>query len=144
MDSSRLMLTEPVLPPTPLDNSTVVSVCEKNSICEISGIKGCSQERKEQIAKDFESVLLHKLLEETKNTIGDWGFDTDGVSQQVWGVFWLYLAQDIANKGGFGLWKDIYEFLTQAEGPREVGTPEHTNLDCRQTSTTIESLNENI
>jgi hypothetical protein len=46
-----------------------------------------------------------------KNTVGDWGFEKDGASQQIQGIFWLYLAQDIADKGGVGLWKDIYEFL---------------------------------
>ncbi|MFQ6034911.1 MAG: hypothetical protein ACE5NM_03560 [Sedimentisphaerales bacterium] len=81
-----------------------------------------------QVAKDFESVLLNKLLDEMKNTIGDWGFEKDGVSKQVQGIFWLYLAQDIANKGGFGLWKEIYKFLTGAE----------------QTNNSAESLNRNV
>jgi len=79
-----------------------------------------NRDSREQIAKDFESVLLNKLLSEMKNTIGDWGFDDDGASKgtplcgnpEVQGIFWLYLAQDIANQGGLGLWKDIYEFLT--------------------------------
>jgi len=128
MDSTKLILTEPVLPPTPLDNSNLISLCRKIPEWEPSKIDGYSQERKKQIAKDFESVLLHKLLEEMKNTIGDWGFDKDGVSKQVQGIFWLHLARDIANKGGFGLWKDVYEFLRCAE----------------KENTTIESLNENV
>jgi len=70
------------------------------------------RESREQVAKDFESVLINKLLDEMKNTIGDWGFEKDGICKQAQGIFWLYLAQDIANQGGLGLWKDIYEFLT--------------------------------
>jgi len=103
MDSAKLILTEPVLPPAPLEH------------LDKSGLDGVSEEKKKQIAKDFESILLNKLLDEMKNTIGDWGFDKDGASEQIQGIFWLYLAGDIANNGGFGLWKDIYKFLTNAD-----------------------------
>jgi Rod binding domain-containing protein len=73
-----------------------------------------SEEKKRQVAKNFESVLINKLFDQVQNTIGDWDFD-DGASKQIHGLFWLYLAQDIADKGGFGLWKDIYKFLTQSK-----------------------------
>ncbi len=111
MDIANLLLTEPVLSPTPLEIGGTgfqpVKMSHQSSIE--------NRESKEQAAKDFESVLLNKLLEEMKNTIGDWGFDKDGASQQVQGIFWLNMARDIANKGGLGLWKDVYEFLTKAE-----------------------------
>jgi Rod binding domain-containing protein len=103
MDSAKLILTEPVWPPTPLEH------------LDKSRLDGISEEKKKQIAKDFESILLSELMDEMKNTIGDWGFDKDGASQQIEGIFWLYLARDIANNGGFGLWKDIYKFLTNAD-----------------------------
>ncbi len=102
-NAAKLILTQPVLPPTPL---------ERLSKAEIDTV---SQERKKQIAKDFESVLLNKLLDQMKNTIGDWGFEKDGASEQVQGLFWLYLSQDVANSGGIGLWKDIYQFLTGSD-----------------------------
>jgi Rod binding domain-containing protein len=70
------------------------------------------EQKKEQIAKDFESILISKLFDEVKNTVGQWGFDQDAASGQIQGMFWLYLARDIANKGGFGLWKDVYKFVT--------------------------------
>ncbi len=73
------------------------------------------QESREKVAKDFESLFLNKLLDEMKNTIGEWGSETDEISKQVQGIFWLYLAQDIANKGGLGLWKDINEILADSE-----------------------------
>lgn len=101
MDSVKLILTEAISPPIPLE--------------QLSKIDGASEERKEQISKDFESVLIGKLLDAMKGTIGEWGFDKDDVSKQVQGIFWLYLARDIANNGGFGLWKDIYRFLNNAE-----------------------------
>ena len=70
---------------------------------------------KEQYAKDFESVFIAKLLDAMKGTIGDWGFEKDGASEQVQGIFWTYLSQDLANSGGFGMWKDIYQSLVDLE-----------------------------
>jgi len=114
MDSAKLILTGAVSPPRPLR--------------DLAGLDSISEEKKKQIAKDLESVFVNKLLDEMKNTIGDWGFDKDGASGQVRGIFWLYLARDIANNGGFGLWKDIYKFLT---GPN-------------RTKITRQSLDKNI
>lgn len=62
-----------------------------------------------QAAKDFESVLLHKLMEEMQNTIPDSGLLGDGAMEQLQGMFWGFLARDVADKGGIGLWKDLYE-----------------------------------
>ena len=102
MDSIKLILTEDVQSPTRLMQLRQVDV------------NGASEQRKKQLAKDFESLLINKLLDEMKNTIGDWGFDKDGAGKQIHGIFWFYLAQEIANKGGFGLWTDVYRSLTNS------------------------------
>jgi len=81
-----------------------------------------SEAKKQQYAKDFESVFINKLLDEMKNTIGDWSDEKDGAGQQIDGIFWLYLARDIADKGGFGMWKDIYKIMTDSE--HQNTTPE--------------------
>jgi Rod binding domain-containing protein len=109
MDSAKLILTEPVSPPAPLE------------LLQKSGLKNVSEEKTRQIARDFESILLNKILDQMKNSIGDWGFEKDGPSNQVQGIFWLYLARDIANNGGIGLWKDIHQFLTGAEKANAAG-----------------------
>ena len=109
MDSTKLILTEPVLPPAPLEQ------------LRKSGFKNVSDEKRKQIAEDFESVLLNKMLDQMKNTIGNWGFEKDGPSDQVQGIFWMYLARDMANNGGIGLWKDIYQFLTNADKENPAG-----------------------
>ncbi len=109
MDSAKLILTEPVSPPLPLEH------------LDKSKLNGIAEEEKKQIAKDFESVLLNKLLDQMNNTIGDWGFDKDGPSKQVRGIFWLHLARDIANNGGMGLWKDIYQFLADTDQAGTAG-----------------------
>ena len=103
MDSAKLILTEPVGPPALVEQ------------LETSKLSGASEEQKKQIAKDFESILLNKVLDEMQNTIGDWGFEKDGPFRQVQGIFYMFLGRDIANNGGIGLWKNIYEFLTSAD-----------------------------
>jgi Rod binding domain-containing protein len=76
-----------------------------------------NEEKKKQVGKDFESVLLTKLFEQVQSSIEDSGFDDqDSGSQQVRGMFWLYLARDVADKGGFGLWKDVYQHIKQMTG----------------------------
>lgn len=69
----------------------------------------------EQVAKNFESVLLTRLFEQVQESIGTWDLEEDGTSQQVQGLFWFYLAQDVADKGGFGLWKEIDAHLRQMD-----------------------------
>ncbi len=108
MDSTKLILTEPVSPPTMLEN------------LDQSRLKSIPDEKKKQVAKDFESVLLDKLLDEMKNSIVDWGLEKDAASKQTQGIFWLYLGRDIANNGGLGLWKDIYKYLSNAEQTNTV------------------------
>jgi len=113
MDSTNLILTEPVSPPAPLEN------------LKQSGLKNLSEDKKKQIAKDFESVLLNKMLDQMKNSIGNWGFEKDGTSEQVQGIFWMFLSRDMANNGGIGLWKDIYQYLNNAE----TANPAEESLD---------------
>ncbi len=110
MEGDKLMLSKQISPLVPLKQ------------LEKLNLDGASEGEKKQLAKDFESLLLNKLLDEMKNTIGEWGFEKDGASTQVQGIFWLYLARDIANNGGLGLWKDIYQTLTNADGVNPAGS----------------------
>jgi Rod binding domain-containing protein len=106
MELAKLPLIEPVSPPSPLK--------------DLEALRDAPKITKEQAAKDFESVLIDRLLTEMKKTIVDWGSDADAdqaVSDQIHGIFWLYLARDIANNGGFGLWKDISRSLESSTGP---------------------------
>jgi len=101
MNSSKLISIEPISLPSPLGN--------------LKNVDGLAEQKKEQIAKDFESILLGKLLDEMKNSIGDWGFEESAASEQMQGIFWLYLARHLANNGGLGMWRDIYQSLTNPE-----------------------------
>jgi Rod binding domain-containing protein len=114
MDSTELMSIQPSSL-IPLDGLSAI-VLGKKIEKRVDEIDSASEEKKKQIAKDFESILITKLLDEVKNTVEHWGVEQDSASKQMQGIFWLYLAQDIANKGGFGLWKDIYEFINGKQG----------------------------
>ena len=101
MDIAKSILTKPVLQPMPLG--------------DLDKIDGLSDEKKKQVAKDFESIFISKLLDEMKNTITDWGSEKDGASEQIDGIFFMYLARDIADNGGFGLWKQIYKTMANMQ-----------------------------
>jgi len=97
MDTSNLIFTGVISRPTPLSDS--------------GKIDHIPDEKKEQAAKEFESVLIQKLLDGMSRTVGEWGFSKDGVSEQINSIFNLYLARDIGESGGLGLWKDICRYL---------------------------------
>ena len=56
---------------------------------------------------------MTRMLDEMKNTIGDWDDQEDAASQQMQGVFWLHLAQHVGGNGGIGLWKQILHTLNR-------------------------------
>jgi len=66
-----------------------------------------------QAAKDFESLLVHELLKEMKQTIPASGED-DAAGEQIQDMFWSYLSQEVSNKGGLGLWKSLYRQMSAA------------------------------
>ncbi len=115
MDGSNMILTGSVLPPSLLEQAGQGSLAKSGLKLDIEELKDLSDDRKVQVAKDFESLFLGRLLEEMKKTIGDWGFEKDGASKQIQGLFWLFLARDVADKGGLGLWKQIHQLMTESE-----------------------------
>ncbi|MBN2133954.1 MAG: hypothetical protein JW741_30910 [Sedimentisphaerales bacterium] len=84
-------------------------------------LAGRSDEEKKKLAQDFESVFIAKIFDQVKESIGNWGLEEDGASRQIQGLFWHYLAQDVADKGGFGLWQDIYRQFQELEDAGETG-----------------------
>ncbi len=68
---------------------------------------------REKIAKAFESILLVRLMEQMKNSVGKWGFEEDPASEQVQGIFWMHLAEEMGAQGGIGLWENIYEYMNE-------------------------------
>ena len=78
----------------------------------------------QKAAKDFESMLLYRMLEEMKRTIPDSGLLETGISKQVQDIFWYYLAQELAGQGGLGLWKQLqHSFAASAPGQAPTEQP---------------------
>jgi len=75
----------------------------------------------QRAAKEFESILLQKVMEEMRGTVIDSGLLEDSTSKQFEGMFWDFLAQNVAEQGGLGLWKELYQQwsrqLPGADGP---------------------------
>jgi len=86
--------------------------------------KATSTDQAEKVAKDFESVLLYKLMEEMRRTIPQSGLLSNGITKQVQGIFWYYLAQEVADGGGIGLWKDIYRQMTGQSPQSRQASPD--------------------
>lgn len=100
MEIGKLILTQPVSSPNPLKN--------------LDQLDGATDQDRQKAAQDFESVFINKLLDEMSNSLGDFGLEKDAAHKQINGIFNMYLARHMAAKGGFGLWKDIYKSLKQA------------------------------
>ena len=124
MDSAKLILTGEVTPPLPLGQLSESVLSKKMTDWESAKIEGDSTESRAQAAKAFEAVFINKLLEAMRDTIGEWGLEKDGVSKQIHGMFSLYLAQHIADNGGFGLWREIYRSLTDSSGEETAAETE--------------------
>ena len=61
-----------------------------------------------QAVKDFEALLLHRLLQEMRSMVNLSPLADDAAGEQFQDIFWMYLAQDLADKGGLGLCRDLY------------------------------------
>jgi Rod binding domain-containing protein len=115
MDGADLILTTPVTPPDPLGKAGSGEIAGATGKVRTAGVKSAGAKKTEQMAKDFESVLLTKVLEEMQNTVSQFSTEEEPGSEQVKGMFTLFLARDVADKGGLGLWKDLKRFFTDLQ-----------------------------
>jgi Rod binding domain-containing protein len=78
----------------------------------------------DKAASDFESVLLHRLFEEMRRTIPESGLLESNGNEQIQGMFWMYMAQDVAAKGGIGLAKELArQFRQMTHEPTQTPAP---------------------
>jgi Rod binding domain-containing protein len=132
MDGIELIALPPVLPaPEAVAELPSVLVRPRQAPVaggDAAGINGVpapaarGDEQKQRIARDFESVLLGKLFDQVQASTGGWGLEEeDAAAPQVQGLFWMHLARALADQGGLGLWKDIYQYLRQMNGAGAAG-----------------------
>ena len=112
MNSSDIALTASTVMSDALDQAAGTGLARKVDKAQSSDATFATAKKTEQAAKDFESVLLTKILEGMENTVSQFSAeDKEAGSEQVKGLFTLFLARDMADKGGLGLWKDLNTFF---------------------------------
>jgi Rod binding domain-containing protein len=79
-------------------------------------VRGTAAARGLQAARDFEGILLHRLVEAMRQTVPEDGLFSSPAGRQMEGLFWFYLAQEMGRRGGIGLWKDLARKLDLAGG----------------------------
>ena len=82
--------------------------------------------RKVQAAKDFEALLVGKLVDSMKETVGESGLLEDEGSEQMQAMFWMHMTTGMSQQGGIGLWKDIYKSIYGTAPGQQSGTGEMT------------------
>jgi Rod binding domain-containing protein len=120
MDAINLISDSPLVPVQPLKPATRVTAQDQPEDVKAPAADPVEQEKRIRLAKDFESVLMTRMLDEMKSTIGDWDEEDDATSQQMQGVFWLQLSQHVGGNGGIGLWKEILQFMNQSDPSTQV------------------------
>ena len=68
------------------------------------------EEKKKKVARDFESIFIHQLMETMKETIPDEESE-DAAAGQVKSMYWSFMADAVSGQGGLGLWEDIYKSM---------------------------------
>jgi Rod binding domain-containing protein len=128
MDGSDITLTASTVTSGALDQAAGAGLSKKADNVQSFDATSTTDKRTMQAAKDFESVLLTKVLEGMQNTVSQFSTDEEAGSEQVKGMFTLFLARDMADKGGLGLWKDLNAFFK----------------DMQKTNTTSQSVDEKL
>ena len=80
----------------------------------------------EKTAKDFEALLLHKVMQEMAKTIPDSGLIEGGMTRQMMDFFWFNLSGEMARAGGLGLWKEITRQWNRPAGGAGGSSPTDT------------------
>lgn len=108
--------------PTPLAEAGTIATAPA-SVERLLGTRRGDAREVVRVARDFESVLLHRLMEEMRRTIPRSELLDTGISDQIQGLFWMYLAKHMADQGGIGLWKDIAQQMARQaaeDGPHRL------------------------
>ncbi|MCE5186741.1 MAG: rod-binding protein [Planctomycetaceae bacterium] len=68
----------------------------------------------EAAARQFEGVFIQQILKQMQETIEESSFDPEDSSNgQVHGMYCTFLADAISQRGGVGLWEQIYDQLNR-------------------------------
>ena len=85
----------------------------RDSIRAADGNIDIEDMHRRKVARDFESIFIHQIIDKMKDTIPQSDL-ADSSSEQIQSMYWSFLGDAIAEKGGFGLWKQIYEQMPKS------------------------------
>lgn len=95
---------------------------------ELAGPQPAEIEKIKKLAKDFEGVLLHKVMDEMQKTIPDSGMFSSAATKQMKGMFWMFLSQSVADNGGIGLAKQLTRDFSQMANIADP--PAEAEMEC--------------
>lgn len=110
MDITEALLTKPV-----------VSMPERASrpapANPDGGEQGQTAEQLRAAARQFETIFLHQILKQMKDSVDYASLDEEDESgEQIQSMYWSFMADSVGQQGGLGFWKAVYEDLASAEG----------------------------
>jgi Rod binding domain-containing protein len=93
----------------------------RDSIRAADGKVDIEDMHRRKVARDFESIFIRQIIDRMKETIPESDL-ADSSSEQIQSMYWSFLGDAIAEKGGFGLWKQIYEQMPKSsQAAAELG-----------------------
>ncbi|MFP4052714.1 MAG: rod-binding protein [Phycisphaerae bacterium] len=75
----------------------------------------------ERTAKQFESLLVTRMVESMRKSIPDSNLTQDAASGQMQDMFWQFMGQEVGNQGGLGLWKQVMRQIQETQGMLDNG-----------------------
>lgn len=116
-----------------LANGPIQSGDSKRASEIANRIDYADDKKKMKVAKEFEGILIGQLMNQMKETIGESGLLEDGSSKQIQDMFWSFLSEEVADNGGMGLWKNVYESMSPKGQQGQAGEgAEKINLKIDQ------------
>jgi Rod binding domain-containing protein len=109
MDITQVLLTKPyVMPPEPPPRVLPPAAGEDPAQ---------TAEQLRQTARQFETVFLHQILKQMKESVDYASLDEEDESgEQIQSMYWSFMADSVGQQGGLGFWKAIYEDMATAQG----------------------------
>jgi Rod binding domain-containing protein len=71
-------------------------------------------EKRKEVAKDFEAIFVRQIMDKMKDTIPE-SEDEESSSKQLKSMYWSFMSDMVGKQGGFGLWQNIYKSMPGAK-----------------------------
>ncbi|MHC5083164.1 MAG: rod-binding protein [Planctomycetota bacterium] len=112
MELSQMLFRSPFADAVkPLENSAA------QKLEAVSKEVGQEAGKLKEVAKQFEGIFINEILKQMQETIKNSSFDPDdSANEQVHSMYCTFLGESIAEKGGFGVWEQIYKQMAEMRG----------------------------